>query len=567
MNTNLTKDKRERMDGLENALHRKIGKASPFREPDYDSMWLRMESQLRQEERTDAAPRRRTAADRGASRPLRKTALAAALGAALIAVPAYAAVQYDWGGLLQGREGVRAALEGGLGQEIGRSVTHDGVTLTLHTAFVDEGRTLILYSLESASEHSASLRFSKATITDAEGETFEVQMTSKSEDENGAAVGYFETDWSPKGSSEAVRFSAEGLDFHESAEQPLSFDVRSPLPQTNELGVDGFRSAQIQALDQGDGRTLLRTTLVPESGAAETTAFPRLAVYDRNGNEIQPSQQAIGAPGEGDSTLNDTYYDTTSLLQKGISFKWVYERITQRSDKRWEFPLVLDKSQVEHASAKQKLDVRIGEGDQAFTADSLTVSPSQIRIGLRGYSRSSLAFAEFKLAVDGRELEQPLYFRYTEGLKDPQLILERPADLALSADSTIELLARHAIVTHKGDLPHPVLLTNIGEGKQTVVSQVGGYPVSWTYYRQNGDLYVVTGSADPNFGGIGQTHIGTGRDKLYTEPISDRRGGTGSNLTTEIYRGYAGDTAEMHIFSYTEHMPDREVSATLYPAD
>ncbi|GGN96250.1 DUF4179 domain-containing protein [Saccharibacillus kuerlensis] len=562
MNIKSVNDKKQDVQAMEPLVRSKMSKGTAIAEPDYDAMWMRME--LEWERSSEAASAQGSTRRAPMQMRVRKVALATVLGAALAAVPAYAAFQYDWSDILTDREGIQTALAQGLGQKIEQSVKHDGVTLTLHTAFTHEDRTLILYSLDPDSEKGTSFDFSRLAITDSSGQRHEVSNIMQLPNEDGVVQGYFETDWSPEASSEAVQFSAEELGFYENREIPLEFNVGSPHPQMTDIGRDGVQAIQIQALDGGDGRTLLRTTIIPESGESENQAFPSLLVYDQSGKQIQWLHHKSGMPGEGNATLNDSYYDTTSLLQQGVSFKLAYNRITERSDSSWDFPLILDKSQVEHATAKQKLNVTIGEGDEPLKIDNLTISPSQIRLGLRDGSASS-SFAEYKLVVDGRELDQPLYLKAPQN-SESALVLERPADLTLSADSKIELQARHAIVTHKGDLPAPVMLTNISENKQTILSQVGGYPVSWTYYRQNGDLYVQTSSSSSNFGGIGQTHIGTGRDRLLTEPIRDYLNSMITNRTTEIYPDYTGDTAEMHIFSYTEHMPSKEVQVQLYPA-
>jgi len=107
-----------------------------------------------------------------------------------------------------------------------------------------------------------------------------------------------------------------------------------------------------------------------------------------------------------------------------------------------------------------------------------------------------------------------------------------------------------------------VKLTNIDEQKQSLTTSIGGYPVTWTYYKQEGNLIVRTSSEDPNFGGVGQTYIGSKR--ILSDERSFRIWGDIGNSLTEIYNNYEGDSAEMHIFSYSEHRPEQEARATLY---
>lgn len=133
------------MNKVEKTLKRKLNNDSKMAYPDFDEMWNRMEQAGQTTPvLTDASdsftPRRH--------RNWRKIAIAASLSALLVAVPVYAAIHYNWDNLLHGRSGIQTALNQDLGQPLEQSVTRDGVKLTLHTAIVDENRTVILYSLE-----------------------------------------------------------------------------------------------------------------------------------------------------------------------------------------------------------------------------------------------------------------------------------------------------------------------------------------------------------------------------------------------------------------------------------
>lgn len=81
----------------------------------------------------------------------------------------------------------------------------------------------------------------------------------------------------------------------------------------------------------------------------------------------------------------------------------------------------------------------------------------------------------------------------------------------------------------------PLQLTNISSEKQTLIRETGGYPVQWTYYMQGADLYVETKSDDPHFGGVNQTHIGTGKDRIL------------GKIVTVNFRGEGKTTALMCI--------------------
>lgn len=577
MTTNPKKAERTHTDDIEMSLLGVLGAIGPgsaLREPDYDAMWQRMETAMASDAQTPLARTGRSGSVRPSSRVrLRKIALATTLSAALAAVPAYAAIQYDWSGLLHGRESIQEALKQGLGQEINRSVTHDGVTLTLHTAVIDEGRTLILYSLESDKRSVQDADFSRISLQDANGEVFEAYAT-RTPDFAGRAdspvTGYFETDWSPGSSSasQAITFSADGLTFRETAERPASFDASSPDPSRIEIGEAGIDSVELRAFDQNDGRMMIRTSVLPEKNGQNATNSVSVAAFGRDGQAILPAPGAIhGTPSADGGYTNQDYFSATDLLQSGVTYKVMYQRTTDRIESSWAFPLVLDGSKMAHASARHKLDLNFGSGDSAMTVRKLTITPTQIRVDLNRGKLQASPFNEYRLIVDGKEVSNPLGWFDGDDPQDAVLTMDRPADLKLSPDSVIELRAKHEVLKHDGDLPAPLLLRQIGEQKQELSSEVGGYPVTWTYYKQNGDLVIRANSENPNFGGIGQTYRAEGSKRLLADERNARIWGDASNTLTEIYKNYSADSAEMHIFYYMEHRPDQQEQIKLYPSE
>ena len=97
--------------------------------------------------------------------------MVAGLAVALMATPVYAALNYDWSTILSYRAGIQSALDQGLGQTIEKSVTKDGFTLTVHTAFIDDNRTFLLYSLKpDASWDGMNVSFDQIGLQDANGD-------------------------------------------------------------------------------------------------------------------------------------------------------------------------------------------------------------------------------------------------------------------------------------------------------------------------------------------------------------------------------------------------------------
>lgn len=60
----------------------------------------------------------------------------------------------------------------------------------------------------------------------------------------------------------------------------------------------------------------------------------------------------------------------------------------------------------------------------------------------------------------------------------------------MNEKQSLNFVAKYEIIEHKGD-KEPIRIRNISEEKQKMTTDVGGYSVTWTYYKQNGDLYVL----------------------------------------------------------------------------
>ena len=125
---------------------------------------------------------------------MEKTTLIGTAAVVLMATPVYAAVHYDWFDLLDHRSGIQNALQNGLGQKLNQSVTVGGVTLTLDTAFTDDNRTVILYTLNPGKYKGDTVRFPSIGLRDETGKQIEGRYYHDFDQVNGVYKGYFETE-------------------------------------------------------------------------------------------------------------------------------------------------------------------------------------------------------------------------------------------------------------------------------------------------------------------------------------------------------------------------------------
>jgi hypothetical protein len=175
-----------------------------------------------------------------------------------------------------------------------------------------------------------------------------------------------------------------------------------------------------------------------------------------------------------------------------------------------------------------------------------------------------LPYYKYKLEVGSAALEGYLFMSPDD---DPYLItlkFERPAGLVIDEQTDITFVGKYKVTNHDDDKT-PLLLKNISAEKQTVIRDTGGYKVKWTFYMQGKDLYVETKSDDPHFGGVNQTHIGLGNERILGRPVTVNFAGDGNNKAIDVYKDFQGTEASIYMFNYTTDEPDKETRVQLRP--
>lgn len=226
---------------------------------------------------------------------------------------------------------------------------------------------------------------------------------------------------------------------------------------------------------------------------------------------------------------------------------------------------------MESGTINTSLNLPLEEGEPNYTLEKMVVTPTQIRIAIRSKEKgNNFPYQKSTLEVAGKTLEGN-FWRSPEG--EPELTVlrfERPVDLEITEETPITFVAKYKVTQHGSykinkDEKTPLLLTNISDKKQTLIQQLSGYPVKWTYYMQGADLYVETESEDARFGGINQTHIGLGKERILGKPLTVNFTGDGNNKAIDVYKGFKGTEASIYIFFYTTDDPDKETRVQLRP--
>lgn len=265
------------------------------------------------------------------------------------------------------------------------------------------------------------------------------------------------------------------------------------------------------------------------------------------------------------------YFKAADISSGEVNYKLQYMKQEKKVEGPLAFDLQLSKKQMESGTINTSLNLPLEEGEPNYTLEKMVVTPTQIRIAIRSKEKgNNFPYQKSTLEVAGKTLEGN-FWRSPEG--EPELTVlrfERPVDLEITEETPITFVAKYKVTQHGSykinkDEKTPLLLTNISDKKQTLIQQLSGYPVKWTYYMQGADLYVETESEDARFGGINQTHIGLGKERILGKPLTVNFTGDGNNKAIDVYKGFKGTEASIYIFFYTTDDPDKETRVQLRP--
>lgn len=123
------------------------------------------------------------------------------------------------------------------------------------------------------------------------------------------------------------------------------------------------------------------------------------------------------------------------------------------------------------------------------------------------------------------------------------------------ADQPVSLVAKHRVDEFAGDTS-PIRLTDISAEHQGFTSSIAGYPITWTYYMKDNNLYVESLSSDPDFGGVNQTYYLDGKERNYGMPAMIGILGDDNNKRIDVYENFNKTELEIYIWKYTTHKRD-----------
>lgn len=518
--------------------------------PDFDQMWNSIqqdELKVARGEPVVLRPRKR-----------KRFALIAGLSVALMVTPVYAALTYDWSSMLSNKEGIQSALAKGLGQTIEQSVTKEGVTLTVHTAFTDENRTVLLYSLKpETSQHVKDIDFELIGLKDSKGNFIEGNFSHQWNKELGVFQGYFETVWVAEGQTTDVEFIMENIQLIGNKKQSISYNPNDLTTQVFPIHKDGMDSVTLQSFEQAGGKVLLKTdvSLTDPEMQNRSIYFEAINDEDKSVKKAENSVLLVGPI----LSLNQIFKADT-LRKEGTKFQFSYEHILETKESTWSINMNLSKKQLENGSFKQVLDIPMDNVPGETKIHEMKVTPTQVCLTFTHDDYNVIPFKDYQLDVGGTLLngnsfmgknpnETELRFEMT-GLNEASL-----------ANQPVTLVAKHRHNAIKGD-DNPIHLTDISVKPQSLTSSIAGYPISWTYYLKDNNLYVESFSSDPAFSGVNQTFYWDD-DKVPNFGRPDLILDDGSNKAMDVYENFDKKELDIYIETYFIDKPNEELRISL----
>ncbi|WP_274308490.1 DUF4179 domain-containing protein [Solibacillus daqui] len=535
------------MERFENKIKNEIKESKNITYPDFDQMW----SDIQQDELktnggkpVEMLPRRR-----------KRFALIAGLSVALLATPVYGALTYDWSNILSYREGIQSALDQGLGQTIEQSVTKEGVTLTVHKAFLDDNRTVLLYSLKpSASWAEKEVSFEQIGLKDHKGNLIEGRYTHKWNDELGMFQGYFETDWVAKGKTADVEFIIENIKFIGDANQSINYNPKDPNKQVFQIQKDGIGSITMETFEQPEDKVLLRSTVSFTDPEMVGKSWVRIeAINDMNKSIEEAEPSVFGTRTVTGEEVNRQIYKSDAIRKEGTKFQLAYDQTLETTEGIWNLNLALSKKHLENGSFKEVLNIPLIDVPGERKIHEMIVTPTQVRLIIEGRGRYyTFPYRDYQLDIGGTLLTGHVWSVQGSPNKMELRFEITGIDVMNLESQPMTFIAKHRIDEASGD-QNPIRLTGISAEPQSLTTHIGEYPISWTYYMKDNNLYVESFSSDSTFGGVVQTYYLDSKDRQYGTPAMLGIFGDDNNKNMDVYENFDKTELDIFISNYTVH--------------
>lgn len=539
------------MNSIEYKVKNHMKHSNPLEYPDFDKMFnsIQMGEPRLIDEITNRPQRRNM-----------KAAIVLGVSVAVMATPVYAAFQYDWSDVLSNKSGINTSLQAGYGQLIEQSVTAHGVTLTVHKAFVDDNRTVLLYTVKpELKTEGQEIRYDQMVLKDSHGTPIEGHYYQQWNEEQGVFQGYFETDWVMEEKQSDLQFSITDVRYLQDLQEEITLNPEDLSTQKFNIQKNGIEAVEVQSFEYAEGQIMINSAVTFTDPEMKGETWARIMAYDQKEDVIKEIESPVYGTGGASSEYSSRQIFNEQQFKKGDRFTFAYTHEKERTEGTWSLNLSLSRQQMDTGTYKEKMDIPLHSLPEEASISGLVVTPTQIRVTIdhqEDYYR--LPYRTYQLEVNGEIMDG---YVSLDGKMDPnrtELRFEQSDSILMDVSSLsgkpMTLIAKDRVDEHAGSKAS-IRLTDISTHSQTVTSNYEGYPLIWTYYIKDGNLYVESKSPDTNFGGINQTYFLDREEKHYLIPLYFT---DSDNKHIEMYKDFKGKDLDLYVWNYTTKNPDEE---------
>ncbi|GIP40543.1 hypothetical protein J31TS4_38230 [Paenibacillus sp. J31TS4] len=532
-------------------------------EPDYEAMWSRIEERRAKAQETQKAPVRRFARHR------KKALVLAASVSLLAAIPVLAAVNGGWETLWNGRSSVHA-IEQGFGERLNQTVTSGQIPITLNGVATDDRQMNLLLTVDAGTLPAYdAIEFEKRVLTDAKNKAETVQMQLRNDPAQGRMFGLASVQNKLGKAKQSFRLDLENLVFYQYRGTPVDLSPLKALGKRTALAGGPAASIEVtSAVREGNVYSVRYKLHVKDDDAWK--ANPHLTLVS-GGQTIRETYAAVLPSEDPNVILRQSNFELSDAELQQARFELSALVETGRKEGAWHFAFDADGKKAAQAMYVGKLDPAAVANDSIMAFTNLVVTPLEIRLMYdevrNSFPKEGTALVDYtsvKLLVDGRELDSGSGFWMTEdGGRYRRFELPEWYEQKDWGQLPMKAILSGKKVQERAPEDHLLTLARPSADKQTVTTELHGFPVTFTYYKEGSDLLVESSSSDPSFGGITQSYLNIGGERMYAELNPTPPGGNGTNRKTERYINVPSGDLKLNPFLFVWFDPDAKVELNL----
>lgn len=480
-----------------------------------------------------------------------------AVSALLVAAPVVAGVSMGWTELF-GRLGVKTAMESGFGNPLDITVRSVGTSLSLHGVVTDEQRLDILFTLEvpSLPDYDA-VEFEHKTLTSANGKAMQLNELIRKDVSSNQLTGLFETENGLGNKREQLKLALQNLSFYKYKDLPLR-EAPASLKENNQIdSMSRFGALRIVSVLRENDAFTIRYEI---PGTSEDQLLNPHLLLKSGDKSVKAGYSAVLPPEKANVQLRQDTFRLSDEELKIATLHFSFLDAVQTIEGTWETSFEADGEKASQVAFRKKLNSALGDPILFKKPKELIVTPLQIRVMLENNKNSPdqpyAYYDKAELILNGRTIEGGLWSTEKSGsfyrFESPEWYKDwSPVPMTLQ-------LSEARIVKRANDRWFP--LETVSESKQTIKTNLDGFPVTFTYYQQDQDLIVESQSDNPKFLGISQTAVKLDGKAIYPQPNPMPPGGAGSNKRTDLYPGVLAKQGTLQLspgfYSYSD--PERK---------